>query len=144
MRTAAIAGFVLVAIASSLPIDARCAPYAAYVYDGLVEYCRPSHGPEPIALVTVCVSRMAQVAECDWEESCKPAVRPWLEITPEEVRFQTPGSCADGGWVDGKDAKFYAVRPCCDVFPTRGARCVLGFDVILDPPEWALELLQKK
>ncbi len=162
MRLSGIVAVGLLATSFSTPTSARCMPYPAYVYEGEVLRCHAATDSEifaepdaiwearvredmkrgPVSVVVVSVNRLVQVARCDWEKACKPAIASWDEVTPTEFRFQSDGTCSTLGWKPGLAQRFYAVRPCCDSNIARGVRCALGLRVILNPPEWAEDLVQ--
>lgn len=164
MRAFLIAVLVCVVVAAVSTVVARCEPYPAYVYEGIVQSCLPATSADvkeeskwidakasqasierqPVSIVTVRVSRLIQVARCGWERGCKPAVTPWDDVTPTEFRLQVDGECP-ASFLDSTGLRrFYAVRPCCDVIPARSGRCGLGLPVILDPPEWAVAIVDGK
>ena len=164
MRASLIAVSVCVVLAAGSTVVARCKAYPAYVYEGIVqscysataadvkeesrwidaEACKASIEQEPISIVTIRVSRLVQVARCDWERGCEPAVAPWDEVSPTDFRLQLDTECPASYMDSTARRRFYAVRPCCDVIPSKSGRCGLGLPVILDPPEWAAAIVDKK
>ena len=161
MRISVVASVGLSLAIGATPTDGRCKPYPAYVYEGQVISCRLATADDfdrrtglidrdravadlerrVLSLVAVSVRKIVQVGRCDWENGCDPAVTPWDEVTPTEFRFQLDAGCSVFLSQVGEIHRFYAVRPCCEVFPTPNARCAVGVPAILEPPNWVVSIV---
>ena len=164
MRVRLVALVVLLIVAAMTPTAAKCKRYAAYVYEGTIRACRVATSTDvqedskwvdvaasradlqrnPLSIVTAQVNRIVQVARCNWERGCEPAVTPWDDVTPTDFRFQLADECAGQVLEVGDSVRFYAVRPCCDVEPSESGQCGLRLPIILDPPDWAADIVNEK
>jgi len=164
MRSFVVFLLIHLAVAAVSTVVAKCKRYPAYVYDGIVQSCQPAKASDledkrarideeacqaslkrqPISILTMRVSRLVQVGSCNWERGCVPAVTPWDDVTPTEFRFQLDGECPTSTVQSGRPSRFYAVRPCCDKIPSKSGRCGLRLPVILDPPDWAVDVVNER
>jgi len=149
---------VLVLLVMAVPAFSRCWRYPAYVYEGEITDCRPAtvndfneqlewvlFDPEDSlrtyesSIVSATILRFVQVARCEWEKDCVPAVTDWSDVSPTEFEFQIEGGCSALPVKVGHAGRFFAVRPCCDVEPPKSPRCAIGAKLIQDPPSWAVD-----
>jgi hypothetical protein len=72
-------------------------------------------------------------------------IGPWAASGDVQTYFHASGSQTScGGFTAGETQQRYIQKLCCDVHPPYSVGCLYGVSEIMQPPDWAAQLLEKK